>query len=312
VSFLSDCKTDKEAISSCAKWRAGDALELVHIDLCGPILPETTGGTKYFMLVVDDSTRWMSVFFLKTKDQATAAFAKFKAVAENSSGNLIEVVRSDRGGEFLSTAFKSICEGAGIDRQFTAPYSPQQNGVVERRNRTVMEMSRSLLKSMKVPGCFWDEVVKHSVYLLNRLPTKAMGYKTPFEGWTARKPYLGHLRIFGCKANVRPAEPHLKKLDDRSIPMVYFGVEDGSKAHRLYNPQTKKMVVSRDVIFEEEVAWVWNTKFGESSDFSEEAVGETVQNFTGGIGSGINSQIHSDQHSGEMGMQKIVWSLLVK
>ena len=75
------------------------------------------------MLVVDDSTRWMSVFFLKTKDQAAAAFAKYKAVAENNSGNLIKVVRSDRGGEFLSTAFKSICEGAGIDRQFTTPYS---------------------------------------------------------------------------------------------------------------------------------------------------------------------------------------------
>lgn len=92
-----------------------------------------------------------------------------------------------------------------------------------------MEMSRSLLKSMNVPGCFWAEAVKHSVYLLNRLPTKAMGYMTPFEGWTGRKPYLGHLKIFGCRANVRPAEPHLKKLDDRSTPMVYFGVKDGSE-----------------------------------------------------------------------------------
>lgn len=83
--------------------------------------------------------------------------------------------------------------------------------------------------------------------------------------------------------------------------MVYFGVEDGSKAHRLYNPQTRKMVVSRDVIFEEEVAWVWNTELGENSEFSEETVGETVQIFTRGIGVGVNPQIHPDQHSGGVG-----------
>jgi hypothetical protein len=186
-------KQTRKSFPSSATWRADEALELVHIDLCGPITPETLGGNKYFMLVVDDSTRWMSVFFLKTKDQAAAAFVRYKAVAENSSGNKIKVVRSDRGGEFLASAFKNICEEAGIRRHFTAPYSPQQNGVVERRNRTVMEMARAMLKSMNVPACFWAEAVKHSVYLLNRLPTKAMGYRTPFEGWTGRKPQLGHL-----------------------------------------------------------------------------------------------------------------------
>ena len=112
-----------------------------------------------------------------------------------------------------------------------------------------MEMARSLLKSMNVPGKYWGEAVRHAVYLLNRLPTKAMGERTPFEAWNGRKPHLGHLRVFGCMAHVKPATPHMKKLDDRSKQMVYFGVENGCKAHRLFDPRHGKIVVSRDVIF---------------------------------------------------------------
>jgi transposase InsO family protein len=139
----------------------------------------------------------MNVSVLKSKDQASTAFAKFKAEAENSLGYKIKTVRSDRGGEFLATAFREICEQAGIKRHFIAPYSPPQNGVVERRNRIVMEMSRALLKSMNVLGRLWGEAVRHSVHLLNRLPTKVMGYRTPFEAWSGRRPQLGHMRVFG-------------------------------------------------------------------------------------------------------------------
>ena len=94
-----------------------------------------------------------------------------------------------------------------------------------------MGMARSLLKSMSVLGEFWGEVVKHSVHLLNRLPTKSLGSRTPFEVLHGKKPHLGHLRVFGCKVHGKVITPNLKKLDDRSIPMVYLGVEDGSKAH---------------------------------------------------------------------------------
>jgi transposase InsO family protein len=95
-------------------------------------------------------------------------------------------VRSDRGGEFLAATFKEICEEAGIRRQLTTPFTPQQNRVVERRNRTVMEMARSIMKSMKIPSKFWGEAVRHSVHLLNRLPTRPMGSRTPFEAWNGR------------------------------------------------------------------------------------------------------------------------------
>jgi hypothetical protein len=142
-----------------------------------------------------------------------------------------------------------VCESAGIKRHFTAPYSPQQNGVVERKNRTIMEMTRSLMKSMGVPAKLWGEAVRHSIYLLNRLPTKAMGDSTPYEAWNKRKPHLGHLRVFGCTAHVRTAGPHLKKLEDRSHKMMYLGTDEGCKAHRLYDPHHNRIVVSRDVVF---------------------------------------------------------------
>lgn len=152
------------------------------------------------------------------------------------------MLRSDRGGGFLAGIFQGVCDEAGFRRQMTAPYTPQQNGVVERKNKIVMEMTRAVLKSMRVPSRFWAEAVRHSVYLLNRLPTKAMGYRTPYEAWNGRRPHLGHLKIFGCKGHVRSTVPHLKKLDDRSVPMVYFGIEEGSKAHRMFNPQTNRIV----------------------------------------------------------------------
>lgn len=244
-------KETRKPFPHSVHWRADEALELVHVDLCGPITAVTAGGNQYYMLLIDDCTRWSFVYMLKSKDQVVEVFIRFKAEVENATGNYIKVLRSDRGGEFLARAFQDVCDKAGIRRHFIAPYSPQQNGVVERKNRSVMEMARALLKSMGVLGRFWAEAVRHAMYLLNRLPTKAMGDRTPYEAWNGKKPHLGHLKIFGCKGHARPGVSHLKKLDDRSVPMVYFGKEEGSKAHRMFNPQTNMIVVSRDVVFEE-------------------------------------------------------------
>ncbi|KAG6509279.1 hypothetical protein ZIOFF_034672 [Zingiber officinale] len=108
-----------------------------------------------------------------------------------------------------------------------------------------------------MPARFWGEAVRHAVYLLNRLPTKVLGDRTPFEAWMGRKPHLAHLRVFGCVAYVKNTTPHLKKLDDRSSPMVYLGVEEGCKAHRLFDPRHDKLQVSRDVVFQENSEWTW-------------------------------------------------------
>lgn len=116
----------------------------------------------------------MCIFMLKSKDEALGAFRKFQNQVEKASGENIKVFRTDRGREFMSNEFSKYCEDARITRHYTAPYTPQQNGAVERRNRTVVAMSRSLLKQMKMPCEFWGEVVRHSIYILNRLPTRAL------------------------------------------------------------------------------------------------------------------------------------------
>lgn len=148
-------KQTRQPFPQESEWRAKQPLELIHGDLCGPITPHTQGGNRYFLLLVDDFSRYMWVYLIKTKDEALAMFKKFKLEVEKESSHKVKMLRTDRGGEFISRLFTEFCEEEGVKRQLTAPYTPQQNGVVERRNRTVLGVTRSVLKAMEVPESFW-------------------------------------------------------------------------------------------------------------------------------------------------------------
>lgn len=240
-----------------SQWRAERSLELVHGDLCGPVTPTTPSGNAYFLLLVDDRSRYMWVNMLPTKDRAAAAIKNFQALAEVESGCKLGTLRTDRGGEFTSREFMEYCAADGVRRQLTAPYSPQQNGVVERRNGMVVGTARSLLKAKGLPSWFWGEAVNTAVYLLNRTPTKSVEGMTPFEAWYGKKPAVHHLRTFGCLVYVKNTTPHLKKLEDRGRKMIFVGYERGSKAFQAYDPVTKRVHVTRDVIFDEGGQWDW-------------------------------------------------------
>ncbi|XP_010412760.1 PREDICTED: uncharacterized protein LOC104699114 [Camelina sativa] len=160
---------------------------------------------------------------MNEKSEAFDRFKRFKEFVEKQTGKDIKTFRTDRGGEFTSTEFNRFCEENGVSRHLTAPYTPQQNGVIERRNRTLMEMTRSLLKAMKVPNDMWGEAVRDSTYLINRVPTKALQGQTPYESLWSKKPNIEHLRVFGCVAHVKITGPHLKKLDDRSRSVINLG-----------------------------------------------------------------------------------------
>lgn len=235
-------------------------LELVHGDLCGPISPTTMSDNRYFMLLVDDFSRFMWSYMLSIKDEALGAFQKFRAQVERETDKKIKVFRTDRGGEFMSNSFKSYYEENGIIRHFTAPYSPQQNGVVERRNRTMVAMARSLLKEKKMPGAMWGESVRHAVYILNRLPTRALSGRTPYEIWTGNKLDLSYLKIFGSLAHMKIPSTNVRKLDDHSKRVVYLGREPGTKACRLYDPEAKRIWVNIYVIIEEGKTWDWKNE----------------------------------------------------
>ncbi|KAD6119425.1 hypothetical protein E3N88_10696 [Mikania micrantha] len=250
-------KHSRQSFPDETSFRATQPLELVHGDLCGPISPATQAVNRYVFLLVDDFNRYMWSFMIKTKDEVFSTFKKFKQLVEVECGRKLKMLRTDRGGEFTSKEFNDYCEKEGIRRQLTAPYTPQQNGVVERRNRTLLETTRSILKSMKVPQNMWGEAVRHSTYVLNRVPTLSLKDQTPYEAIHGRKPVLSHLRVFGCLAFAKIPQVNLKKLDDRSKALVYLGTEPGTKGYRLFDPENKRLVVSRDVKFDETKGWDW-------------------------------------------------------
>lgn len=129
---------------------------------------------------------------------------------------------------------------------------------MERRNRTVVSMARSFLKEMKMPPYLWGEAIRHSVYVLNRLPTRVLIEKTPYEAWTGNKPDLSHLRTFGCVAYMKVPSNQISKLDDRSRMLVYLGRDPGTKGYRLLEPDSGKILVSRDVVYDETKTWQWD------------------------------------------------------
>ena len=146
----------------------------------------------------------------------------------------------------------------------TAPYTPEQNGVAERKNRTVVEMARSLLKGKHLPNQFWAEAVATAVYLLNISPTKAVMNRTPFEAWYGMKPSVRHLRIFGCIAYALVNSQNHHKLDEKSEKCILIGYSLQSKAYRLYNPVSGKVIINRNVMFDERASWNWETNKGET------------------------------------------------
>ncbi|KAH9699455.1 hypothetical protein KPL71_024353 [Citrus sinensis] len=166
-----------------ATWRATKKLQLVHTDIAGPQRTPSLNGSLYYVVFIDDFTRMCWIFFLKHKSEVAQVFWNFKARVENESGCRIQTLRSDNGKEYTSGAFNRFCEEAGIQHQLTTPYTPQKNGVSERRNRFILEMTRCMLHEKNLPKQIWAEAASTAVFLQNRLPTRAVRDKTPFEAW---------------------------------------------------------------------------------------------------------------------------------
>ncbi|KAL5824162.1 hypothetical protein ACOSQ3_020225 [Xanthoceras sorbifolium] len=236
--------------------RSSDILEIIHTDIC--CLDMDSYGQKYFISFIDDYSRYMYLYLLHNKNEALNAFKIFKAEVEKQCGKQIKIVRSDRGGEYYGRytesgqapgPFMRFLQENGIVAQYTMPGSPDQNGVAERRNRTLLDMVRSMLSSSNLPKSLWTEALKTAVYILNRVPTKAVP-KTPFELWKGWKPSLRHMRIWGCPSEVRIYNPQEKKLDPRTISGYFIGYAERSKGYRFYCPShNTRIVESRNAKF---------------------------------------------------------------
>jgi transposase InsO family protein len=177
-------------------------LKLLHMDLFGPITYISVGGNKYGLVIVDDFSRFTWVFFLHDKSKVQGIVKKFIRRAQNEFELKIKNVRSDNGSEFRNTNVEEFLDEEGIKHEFSAPYTPQQNSIVERKNRTLIEAARTMLDEYKTPDIFWAEAINTACHAINRLYIHKYLGKTPYEIITGNKPNVHYFRVFGCKCYI--------------------------------------------------------------------------------------------------------------
>lgn len=249
------CQLGKHArtkIQKEATFNASRKLELIHSDVCGPFRICCTGGAKYFVTFTDDFSRKIWIYFITQKSQVLEKFQHFVRTVENVTGQTVCTLRTDNGGEYTSKAFSNFCSLKGITHKLTPPYTPQRNGVAERRNRSLLDITRCLLLDKALPGHLWGEAVKAAGDILNLRSTKRHPDKTPNELFFGKKPSIAHLRIFGSPVFAHISKRSRTKLEPRSEKCILLSFDENAKAYRCFRPSTKKIFVSRDVFIDED------------------------------------------------------------
>ncbi|KAG7578952.1 Ribonuclease H-like superfamily [Arabidopsis thaliana x Arabidopsis arenosa] len=243
-----------------------NCFDLVHSDVwTSPCLSREN--QKYFVTFIDEKSKYTWLTLLPSKDRVLEAFTNFQNYVTNHYNAKIKIFRSDNGGEYTSHAFKQHLAKHGIIHQTSCPYTPQQNGVAERKNRHLMEVARSMMFHTNVPKRFWSDAVVLACYLINRTPTKILQDSSPFEVLNKNKPSINHLRVFGCVCFILIGEQR-NKLDPKSVKGMFIGYSITQKGYKCYIPETRKVLVSRDV------------KFVESKGYYEEKNWEDIQDLT--------------------------------
>lgn len=230
--------------------RATGILDLVHTEVCGPMQTRSLGHARYFVTFIDDLSRKVFAYPMKSKGEVFNKFVEFKNRVENETERKIKTLRSDNETEYENNNFQQFFAKHGIKHEKTAPFTPQQNGLAERMNRTIVEKVRCMLIDAGLSKQFWSEAVCTAVNIINVIPCASTS-KAPNEVWSKKPCNMKLFRIFGCKAMVWLPNEKRKKLDPKSYPCVMLGYAENAKAYRLYDMQTKKIVISRVVIFME-------------------------------------------------------------
>ena len=173
-------------------------LEVIHIDVWGPTDTASMHGCRYYVSFIDDHTQKVWVYFMKQKSELFGHFKHFRAIVEKETCEQVLTLRCDGGGEYFSKEYSNFLQKKRIRRQFSCRYTPQQNGVAERKNRYIAEVARALMAEKNMPHHFWAEAVNTGVYIMNRTPTDVVHDVMPEEKFFGRKPDLTHLKVFGC------------------------------------------------------------------------------------------------------------------
>ncbi|KAF5775409.1 putative RNA-directed DNA polymerase [Helianthus annuus] len=275
VGFCENCIMGKQKRVKFMKGKHNTRgiLDYVHSDLWGPARVESLGGARYFMTVIDDFSRRVWVFILKHKSEAFKKFKEWKIYIENQTERKIKKLRTDNGLEYCNKEFEELCAESGIGRHLTIPGTPQQNGLAERMNRTLLERVRCMRLSAGLPKTFWAEAVKTAAYLINMCPSRAINMKSPMEVWTGEPPNYEDLRVFGTLAFAHTSQD---KLESRAIKCIFLGYQEREKGYRLWKieGESPRIIKSRNVEFQEKIYYkdVMNGKSSKSVNTSQEDV----------------------------------------
>ena len=246
------CKHVKSSFKSKNVVSTSRPFKLVHMYLCGPMHVQSRNGYRYVFILVDDYSRFTWTLFLKFKDETFEEFEVLVKQVQNKINHELASSRSDHGSEFNNASFITYCMEHGVSHNFSAPRTPQQNGMVERKNRILEEMARTMLLESGMSKNFWADAMSTSYYILNRVMLRPILKKTPYELIRGRKPNIEHLRIFGCKCFVHNyGKISLDKFDPRSDEAVFIGYSPHNKAYKVFNKRTLCVEESIHVLFDE-------------------------------------------------------------
>jgi hypothetical protein len=221
------------------------------MDLFSPIAYISIGGSKYCLVIVDDYSRFTWVFFLQEKSQTQETLKGFLRRAQNELGLRIKKIRSDNGTEFKNFQIEGFLEEEGIKHEFSSPYTPQQNGVVERKNITLLDMARTMLDEYKTPDQFWVEAINTACYSINRLYLHRILKKTSYELLTGKKPNVSYVRVFGSKCFILVKRGRKYKFASKVVEGFLLGYDSNTRAYRVFNKSTRLVEVSWDIVFDD-------------------------------------------------------------
>ncbi|GJS58219.1 putative ribonuclease H-like domain-containing protein [Tanacetum coccineum] len=249
------CQKGKQHKASCkAKLERTITVPLhtLHMDLFGPTFVKSINHASYCLVITDDCTRFSWVFFLATKDETSGILQNFIRQIENQLNHRVKIIRSDNGTEFKNRDMLEFCGNKGIKQEYSNARTPQQNGVAERMNRTLIEAARTMLADSLLPTTFWAEAVSTACYIFNRVRVTKPQNKTPYELLFGHKPIISYIRPFGCHVTILDTLSVLGKFDGKCDKGFLVGYSLNSKAFRVYNLVTKKVEVNLHVKFLEE------------------------------------------------------------
>ena len=247
---------------------------IIHSDVWGPSKISTLGGAHWFVTFIDDCTRMTWVTLMKTKSEVCSVFQKFHRMVARQYGAHIQVLRSDNGREYVNSELSYFMTTHGIIHQTTCPYTPQQNGVAERKNRHLLNVIRASLFEAQTPISYWGEALLSATYLINRVPSRIINFQTPYQllSTLINAPSTINLppHVFGCVAYVHLHKHQRSKLEPRAARCVFVGYGPHQKGYRCYHPATRHMFTTMDVQFHESTMYFSTYEFqGESSSHTE-------------------------------------------